>query len=185
MAITASFSAGILSIFGDDLDGAVVISRTSAGDLLVNGGTVTIPGGPATITNTTSIQAFGVAGNDTLALDPSKGLLLPIVLFGGTGNDTLIGSAGGDLLFGGADNDLLIGGAGNDTLIGGAGSDILNGGSGSDIFVYNDVVDAGDLIEGFDATGADRIDLDGLLDSLGIGDADRSARVEVQQAGSG
>ncbi|HIP79833.1 MAG TPA: type I secretion C-terminal target domain-containing protein, partial [Kiloniellaceae bacterium] len=37
----------------------------------------------------------------------------------------------------------------------------------------------------FDATGADSIDLDALLDSFAIADVDRSTRVEVQQAGTG
>ncbi|GAB3470102.1 hypothetical protein GCM10027321_40080 [Massilia terrae] len=50
------------------------------------------------------------------------------VLFGGGGDD-FIGSAGGnDILHGGDGNDLVAGGIGNDTLFGDAGNDTVNGG---------------------------------------------------------
>jgi Ca2+-binding RTX toxin-like protein len=110
------------------------------------------------------------SGNDTLAGNGEANLL-----DGRNGNDVLIGAGGADS---------LIGDAGNDTLAGGAGSDTLDGGAGADLFVYDDLLDAGDLIQGFDATGIDAIDLDGLLDGLGIADVDRASRVQVQQAGT-
>jgi hypothetical protein len=42
MAITASFNAaaGVLSIFGDNPDNTVTVSRNAAGQILVNGGAV-------------------------------------------------------------------------------------------------------------------------------------------------
>ncbi len=84
---------------------------------------------------------FGGAGNDALIG----------VFFGGTGNDLLYGDDGDDTLYGAAGNDTLYGGAGNDillgdgTLLGAAGNDALFGGDG------NDTLDGGagnDLIEG-------------------------------------
>ena len=47
MAITASFTpgAGLLSVFGDNLENAVTISRNVAGLIFVNGGAVPVFGG--------------------------------------------------------------------------------------------------------------------------------------------
>ena len=59
-------------------------------------------------------------------------------LYGGNGNDTLIGAEGADALDGGNDTDLLTGQGGNDTLDGGvdAVGDVVNGGGGDDRIVY-------------------------------------------------
>ncbi len=56
-------------------------------------------------------------------------------LYGGAGNDVLIGGSGNDVLHGGDGNDILMGGAGNDTLHGGSGDNILYGGDGNDMLV--------------------------------------------------
>ena len=45
------------------------------------------------------------------------------VLWGGSGDDTLIGEAGNDLFYGGPGNDQLAGGVGDDTFFGGDGID--------------------------------------------------------------
>ena len=65
--------------------------------------------------------------------------------------------------------DTLIGGSGDDILIGGAGSDILIGGSGADTFDFNSG-DAGtasdptlDLVQSFNLSEGDRLDLKDLL----------------------
>jgi Ca2+-binding RTX toxin-like protein len=132
--ISASFSpaAGVLSVFGDALDNTITVSRNPAGSLLVNGGAVPIRGGSATVTNTTLIDVFGLAGNDTITLDETNGALPKSNLFGGSGNDTLTGGSGADELFGESGDDTLLGKGGNDLLFGGAGNDVLTGGSGTD-----------------------------------------------------
>jgi Ca2+-binding RTX toxin-like protein len=56
-------------------------------------------------------------------------------VFGGTGNDTLVGNSLGNVLMGGAGNDTIIGGSGRSVLIGGSGSDIIVGGSSDDIII--------------------------------------------------
>ncbi|GEP57979.1 beta strand repeat-containing protein [Reyranella soli] len=162
MAIKASFipGAGLLSVFGDDLDNAVTISRNAAGLILINGGAVQITGGQPTVANTTQMLVFGQAGNDMLVLDESNGALPPAQMFGGNGNDTIVGGSGGDLLFGQAGNDTLLGKGGNDFLFGGAGNDTLTGGDGDDqVFgeggndrmIWNPGDDT-DLFEGGDGT---------------------------------
>src|SRR5262249_22643678 len=77
MAVKASFfpTAGLLSVFGDSLDDTIVTSRDAAGQILVNGGNVSITGGTPTVANTAMIQVFGQGGNDTIALDESNGAL--------------------------------------------------------------------------------------------------------------
>ena len=71
MAINAKFSptTGLLSVFDDDADDTVTISRDAAGKILINGGAVSVDGGQPTVANTSLIQVFGQGGNDTITLD--------------------------------------------------------------------------------------------------------------------
>jgi Ca2+-binding RTX toxin-like protein len=57
------------------------------------------------------------------------------MLFGQSGNDTLLGKGGADFLFGGADNDVLTGGDADDQLFGESGDDrmIWNPGDDTDL----------------------------------------------------
>jgi Ca2+-binding RTX toxin-like protein len=169
MAVTAFFSAaaGTLSVFGDNLNNNITISRNAAGGILVNGGAVPILGGQSTVANTSLIQVFGQGGDDTITLDEANGALPAARLFGGAGNDTLTGGSGGDMLFGQSGNDTLFGKGGNDLLFGGAGDDVLTGGdgndqvfgeAGNDRFIWNPGDDT-DLFEGGD--GVDTVEVNG------------------------
>ncbi len=162
MATTATFipSARVLTVIGDAGKNPVRLSRNAAGQILVNGGAVSVFGGIPTVDNTSLMQVFGQGGDDMLVLDESNGPLPAANLFGGDGNDTLIGGSGADELFGQAGNDtlegkggndLLFGGAGNDTLIGGAGDDQVFGEAGNDTMIWNPG-DGTDLFEGGDGT---------------------------------
>src|SRR5262245_32324643 len=135
-AITAVFAPGshVLTVFGDQQNNTIVVSRDAAGALLVNsnGSAVAVQGGSPTVANTALIQVFGQAGNDTITLDEANGALPAAQLFGGAGNDTLTGGSGNDMLFGQAGNDVLFGKGGDDFLFGGAGDDALPGGKGND-----------------------------------------------------
>lgn len=157
-AVTGSFNpaAGVLTVFGDNLANTIDISRNAAGQILVNGGAVNVPGGTPTVANTALIQVFGQGGNDTITLNQTNGALPRANLFGGAGNDTLTGGAGGDMLFGQSGNDTLVGGGGFDFLFGGSENDVLIGGdaddqmfgeSGDDRFIWNPGDDT-DLNEG-------------------------------------
>src|ERR1700690_2585163 len=162
MTIKASFSptTGLLSVFDDNLNNSIVVSRDAAGTILINGGAVTVTGGTATVANTPLIQVFGTGGNDTISLDETNGARPAAQLFGGAGNDTITGGSGNDLLFGGAGNDTLLGkggndelfgGDGNDTLIGGTGDDQMFGEAGNDLMIWNPG-EGTDLMEGGDGT---------------------------------
>jgi Ca2+-binding RTX toxin-like protein len=58
-------------------------------------------------------------------------------VFGGLGNDTIVGNNGPNQLYGFAGNDWLSGGGGHDNLDGGYGNDTLTGGSGPDWFTFD------------------------------------------------
>jgi Ca2+-binding RTX toxin-like protein len=169
MAITASFlaNAGVLSIFSDNLDNIVTVSRNAAGIILVNGGAVAVQGGQPTVANTALIQAFGLGGNDNLRLDESNGALPATNLFAGAGDDTATGGSGNDMLFGQAGNDVLLGRGGFDLLFGGDGNDTLTGGdaddqvfgeAGDDRMIWNPGDDT-DLFEG--GAGIDTAEVNG------------------------
>ncbi|HSK14954.1 MAG TPA: calcium-binding protein [Gaiellaceae bacterium] len=80
----------------------------------------------------------------------------PLWLYGGEGDDELVGSARADHLDGGAgndvisaqgDNDVLLGGPGNDQLSGSEGDDLIVGGPGADALLGgfgNDTIEAND-----------------------------------------
>ena len=169
MAIKASFSAGagLLSVFDDNLNNTIIVSRDAAGTILINGGAVTVTGGTATVANTSLIQVFGTGGDDMISLDETNGALPAAQLFGGAGNDTITGGSGNDLLFGGAGNDTLLGkggndqlfgGDGNDTLIGGTGNDQMFGQAGNDLMIWNpgegtDLMEGGDGIDTAEVNG--------------------------------
>src|SRR5215470_7472736 len=88
MAIKASFSPnnGLLSVTGDNVGNTITARLDAAGNILVNGGAIPINGGQPTSANTTEIQVTGQAGNDTITLDQSNGVLPAAKLSGGAGN---------------------------------------------------------------------------------------------------
>lgn len=91
------------------------------------------------------------AGNDFVTLDTANGAFTtakPTLVFGGRGDDTLIGGSGKETFFGGSGNDFVDGnggvdtaflGSGNDTFVWdpGDGNDVVEGGSGFDTHVFN------------------------------------------------
>lgn len=63
------------------------------------------------------------------------GITKDAVIFGGDGNDQLIGGRGNDVIVGGAGNDHMYGGHGRDILIGGSGRDKIDGGRHNDLLI--------------------------------------------------
>jgi Ca2+-binding RTX toxin-like protein len=131
-AVNAFFSDGVLTVRGDNLANTIDISRNAAGKLLVNRGAISIAGGDASVTNTTSIQVFGKGGDDAISLNESYGALPKAMFDGGDGNDTLTGGSGNDEIHGDKGNDTLLGNGGVDALFGGSNNDVLMGGAGND-----------------------------------------------------
>jgi Ca2+-binding RTX toxin-like protein len=166
-ATNAVFSNGTLSVTGDSLDNNITVSRNAAGQILVNGGAITVTGGTPTVANTSLIKLFGLGGNDTLTISEVNGALPAAQLFGGSGNDVLTGGSGADQIFGESGNDtllgkggfdLLFGGNDNDTLTGGDADDQAHGQSGNDRMIWNPGDDT-DLNEG--GAGTDTVEVNG------------------------
>ncbi len=129
------------------------------------------------------IVVSGDIGTDTVTLELLAGVL--DIELDGDADFTVVGNDGDNDIIGNNGDNLLQGLDDDDTLTGGSGSDTLQGGDGNDLFVYTDILDAGDVIEGFDAAGGDTIDLDALFDSLGVVAVGlRDDRVDIQQAGT-
>lgn len=72
------------------------------------------------------IVVEGGDGNDVIGVIGA----IPVVAYGGAGDDSLTGGAGDDSLDGGSGNDVLFGGAGGDSLNGGDGNDMIYDTSG-------------------------------------------------------
>ena len=88
-------------------------------------------GGPNA--NGRSIVIFGGDGNDVLI-----GGTTAECIHGGNGLDNIYGRQGDDWHDGGDDRDFVNGGAGDDTLEGGMGRDWIRGGSGNDVIFGED-----------------------------------------------
>jgi Ca2+-binding RTX toxin-like protein len=119
-----------------------------------------------TCANPSSVHVDLGDGNDRLT--ETAELTVPVIAYGGTGNDTMKGSDQPDVLNGGPGDDTVIGYGGNDTLVGEDGSDILEGWGGSDHLeggAGNDILrpdghedPSPDYVDG--GSGTDRIDQD-------------------------
>jgi uncharacterized repeat protein (TIGR01451 family) len=78
------------------------------------------------------VFGFALSGNDDFnAKTDSRSFFL----YGGAGNNTLIGGLGADVIIGGAGNDYLNGRAGRNVLIGGGGTNKLTGPGGTDLLI--------------------------------------------------
>ena len=172
MATTATFTAGsgVLSEFGDAANNSLITRRDSTGRILLNNGAVPIVGGTPTIANTSLIQAFGLDGNDTIALDETNCALPNANLFGGAGDDIALVNGGNgaetftitangtrvrfdgvspapfSLDIGTTESLVLHAGAGNDTITASNGLSsliglTLDGGDGNDTITGGDGAD--------------------------------------------
>jgi len=125
VAVAGGYELRIGGTWGNDV---ITVSPTATGVLVKNGTWQAAVAGPLK-----SILVRATEGADKVTISSKIGV--PAILFGGRGNDTLIGGAGPDRMYGEGGSDALMGGEGNDTLvtIGGA-SDVLAGNGGADSF---------------------------------------------------
>ena len=167
-ATTATFTNGVLTVFGDSAANNIEISRNAAGTILVNGGAVAVVGGTPTVANTTLIQVFGLGGNDVITLDEANGALpraepvrrrrqrhahrrVRAATSSSARPATTRCSAR-------AASTSCSAAAGNDTLTGGDADDQAFGESGDDRMIWNPGDDT-DLNEGGD--GIDTVEVNG------------------------
>ena len=123
LAVSASLSAGTLSIVGDASANTVNVGQF--GDLLFLNGDLSES---FNISEIDEIQFLGGAGDDFF----SSTVDINTRAVGQDGNDELRTAGGTDQLFGGEGDDLLVSTGGNDRLVGNNGIDVLFGGDGDD-----------------------------------------------------
>ncbi len=143
---------------GDQVSGGlgndVLIGGAGTGDLIVESGDVSMMLTASSLTGlgSDSLSGFegaqlkGGAGNNTL--DASR-FAFATTLWGGSGDDMLMGGAKSDVLNGEDGNDTLVGGVSNDVLDGGVGQDLVTG------LANNNVTVTATQIQGGTALGND------------------------------
>ncbi len=156
---------GLSQIFGTA--GVDTLTGTSGADRIVGyAGDDTLTGGAGDDT------IEGGLGQDTASyMDTTTGVRVSLSVTGGqntlaAGIDTLMsienvfGGRGNDVLIGNSEDNVLVGGQGNDTLIGGGGLDHLDGGMGNDQLRLS-VLPASGTITVVGGTGVDVLALRG------------------------
>jgi hemolysin type calcium-binding protein len=126
-------------------------------------------------------------GDDTINFATLK---VPVMVWGGNGNDRVYAGSGNDTIYGDPGNDTVLGSSGNDWLVGGEGVDQVFGGGGDDWItgdngddrLYGDAGD--DTLSGGEGrdflsggSGADHFDGHGF----GMGAADASRNFDTYQ----
>src|SRR5262249_14865625 len=81
---------------------------------------------------TGAVAVFGLGGDDQIIANPA--LTIPVALYGGPGNSTLVGGQGNDTLVAGVGKESLVGGPGDDLLENAHGNDTLVGGLGNNTY---------------------------------------------------
>jgi hypothetical protein len=119
-----------LRVVADDNDNTVRLDRGRRGAIRVTVDGVEPTGSPFRGADRVVVVAGG--GNDVVLGGRMK---VPLVFYGGAGDDTAVGGYRPDVLVGGDGDDNLTGGWERDLLIGGTGADALRGISNCDILV--------------------------------------------------
>ena len=94
--------------------------------------------GPDVLHGGCSEVVLGLGGDDTLYADDGCYYFEADTLYGGAGDDTLVGGPANDILNGGPGDDTIQGGGGSDILVGGPGHDHLDTGNGGDTVYAQD-----------------------------------------------
>jgi Ca2+-binding RTX toxin-like protein len=194
--MSVALQMGVLSINGTSGNDKIVVEQLSNGRIRVtdNGKvssfkignvkriTATLGAGNDSYTGksaTKSQSVFGGEGNDLIMggrkADEISGEAGDDRVFGNEGNDTLKGFAGRDELAGGNGDDLLDGGDDNDMLWGNLGADLHIGGAGEDDARYDDE------ILGFGIAGRSS----GIYAALPVAGSTSAANVSYNNGASG
>ena len=146
---TASFAKGVLTVRGTSQGQTMTVARKGPTvTVRVGGAKVPLPRG-YTNRKCDEIRIVGLAGDDRMTVDSSKGRVPDVVLIGGKGDDVLTGGGRSDVLDGGQGNDVLRPGDG--------GKDVLDGGVGADTYLVDaDLTGQATILEP-DADGPDHL----------------------------
>lgn len=134
---TATLDNGMLTILGTNKADTITLKQTAT-KITISGVAESFP-----ISKVSSIMIKGLDGNDRI---DAFAMNLSCTMYGGSGDDFIIGSGVTDVIFGEKGNDRLFGKYGNDVLYGGEGNDLLFGNQGTDTLFGesgNDFMDDG------------------------------------------
>ncbi len=145
----AAFAKGVLTVRGTSRGQTMTVVRKGRKvTVRVDGVKVPLPKSYMN-RKCTKIRILGLAGNDQMTVDSSKGRLPDVVLVGGKGDDVLTGGTRSDVLEGDQGNDVLRPGDG--------GRDMLEGGIGADTYLVDaDLPGQATIVEP-DADGPDHL----------------------------
>ena len=108
----------------------------NSGSIVGSGAALYLAGAADTVINSGLIHGdVKLLGNNDL-FDGRNGT--QDAVYGGDGNDALLGGDRSDEIFGGAGNNTVAGNAGDDSLSGGLGNDVLTGNAGDDFILGDD-----------------------------------------------
>lgn len=105
---------------------------------VTNSCTITGTPGPDVLHADFSRVVYGLGGDDTLYADDTYYFFDGNTLYGGPGDDRLVGGSGQDILNGGPGNDTITGGGSADAIVGGPGHDHIDAGGGGDTIYARD-----------------------------------------------
>lgn len=172
LAVTASFSEGVLIITGDNESNAVNVRRNETGQIIVRAGDAVVK--TVGYADVKAIRVSLLGGNDRLEI--AQNIEKPTTISGGEGNDLLAGGGTRDSINGDAGHDTLRGGRGADGLFGSDGNDFLDGGD------HGDVLSGGggiDTVSYAGRPGSVKVTLDNLANDGGIGSAATADRPAI------
>jgi hypothetical protein len=122
---TAGLVGGALVVFGSEGHDVLRLQQGRNQIFVFAGGRLL---GSFDTSSVDSVAIHGQAGHDVIAL--GNNFRLSATIYGGAGNDVLIGGRADDVIFGGDGHDVLLGLLGNDLLDGEDGRDVEIGGPG-------------------------------------------------------
>lgn len=123
---------GVVAWGGHGVGDSLSVSGTKRNDRIeIQSDQVEVNGQSLKYAGFEKLNVLGSKGNDRISAG-GRELNVTLNIYGGHGNDHIVGSAGNDQLFGQKGNDRIFGLAGNDRIDGGSGNDFLSGGEGHD-----------------------------------------------------
>jgi Ca2+-binding RTX toxin-like protein len=142
-------SAGTLNILGTSKDDVISVYRPHNDPSRIEAKVRNVVSS-FNLADVKQIRIEGFSGHDYIQV--SNNIALPTRIYGGAGNDTIIGGGSRDRIYGGTGNDSIIGNSGHDILYGEEGDDTIRGGNGNDYIVGGE---GNDFLEG--NAGNDRL----------------------------
>jgi Ca2+-binding RTX toxin-like protein len=107
----------------------IVVSRAP-----IAGGVNVSVNGNVTLTFPSKLRISANGGNDKIHIDLDDAFAnLPITIYGGAGDDVIVGGSCAERIIAGDGNDYIVGNGGRDTVYAEAGDDSVRGGGSSDL----------------------------------------------------